>query len=200
MHVLEGLPPGWLYLAVAGLGAIENVFPPFPSDVAIAFAAFLAGRGQLDPLGVLGAAWMGNVLAAVIVYTTARRYGRGLFRSRLGRRLISEKSLGEIELAFHRHRRWGVFLMRLLPVWRGVVPPSAGIVGLPPLGTLTSVAAASAVWYGILVLGVAALGTNLEAIRAALAGVNLVLGVVAGVVLVGVAIWIRGITRRQWPG
>lgn len=163
----------------------------------IAFAAFLAGRGQLDTWGVLGSAWAGNVLAALFVYTAARRYGRGLFRTRLGRRVISEASLQEIELAFQRHGPWGVFFMRLLPVWRGVVPLSAGIAGLSPLPTFVSIGAASAVWYGFLVLGVAAFGSNLDAIRAALAGVDLVLGVLAGAVLVGFVIWIRKVTRRR---
>lgn len=194
---LQSLPPWWLYLAVGALGAIENVFPPFPSDLGIAFAALLAGRGGLVTWGVLGSAWTGNVLAAWVVYLAARRYGRGAFRNRWGRRLISETSLTDIERAYHRHRRWGVFLLRLLPVWRGLVPPSAGIAGLPPLGTLVSIAAASAVWYAILVVGVAALGTSLDAIRAALARVNLVLGILAFVVLVGVGLWVWKIARRQ---
>jgi membrane protein DedA with SNARE-associated domain len=46
---LAGLPPVAIYSVIALMAAIENIFPPFPADTAIALGAFLAHRGVTDP-------------------------------------------------------------------------------------------------------------------------------------------------------
>ena len=38
---LSAVNPVWVYLAVAGIAYIENIFPPFPSDVVVVFARSL---------------------------------------------------------------------------------------------------------------------------------------------------------------
>lgn len=196
LHTLESLPPGPLYGLIAILAAVENVIPPVPADTAVALGAFLAGRGVLDPWLVFGVTWSANVLTAAAVYLLARRYGRAFFQGRLGRRLVSAATLAGIGRAYERHGGYGIFASRLLPVWRGLVPPFAGIAGLSPARTLLPVALASALWYGGLIFLVATLGTNLEAVLAALRRVNVVLGVLAVGLLIAVGVLVRRARRR----
>ena len=47
LRFLDSLPPGLLYAAIAGLAALESVFPPVPADTAAAFGAFLALLGRI---------------------------------------------------------------------------------------------------------------------------------------------------------
>src|SRR6266571_4284408 len=112
----------------------------------------------------------------------ARRVPRGPGRARplggLRHRLGRERH--------HRHGLYGIFLSRLLPVWRAVVAPFAGIAGLPPAPTLLPLALASALWYGALTFLVTTLGANFDEVVRVLHRVNAVLTVVA-VVAVGVA-------------
>jgi len=186
--LLETLPPGPLYVLIAVLAALENVFPPVPADTAVALGALLAGRGTLDGWAVFGVTWVANVGSAAAVYALARRYGRALFRGPIGRKLLPEPVLAHLEREYHRHGSYGIFLSRLLPVWRAVVPPFSGIAGLSPARALVPLAVASGLWYGTLTVLVMRLGSNFDAILAQLARVNRVLGVAAVVVLVAVAV------------
>jgi membrane protein DedA with SNARE-associated domain len=187
---LESLPAGLLYGAIAALAALENVIPPAPADTAVALGAFLAGRGILDPWAVFGVTWSANVGAGAGVYLLARRYGRPAFRGRLGRRLLSERTIERIEREYERHGTYGIFVSRLLPVWRGVVMPFAGLAGIPAPRVLISLALASALWYGSLTWIVSTLGTNLDTVLALLRRVNNVLGLVALAAFVALALWI----------
>jgi len=191
---LESLPPGPLYATIATLAAVENVFPPVPADVSVALGAFLAGRGLLDPWIVFLLTWIANTTAGALVYAVSRRYGRAFFTGRLGRRLLPEAVLARVEFEYARHGTWGIFLSRLLPVWRGVVMPFAGIAGVPAWRALLPLAAASAVYYGLLVLLVTRLGTNADAVLAAIGHLNLILGIAA---LAGTALVVVLIVRRR---
>ncbi|MGH7538316.1 MAG: DedA family protein [Gemmatimonadales bacterium] len=193
---LESLPEVPLYAVVGVFAAIENIFPPAPADVAIGLGAFLAGRGTLDLWTVFAVTWVCNVGSAALVYAVGRRYGRAFFAGRLGRRLLSERTLAHIEEAYAEHGSWGIFVSRLLPVWRAVVPPFAGVARVPAGRFLFAVALASGLYYGALTYLVATLGTNLEAVNHALARVNVVLGVVAAVLLLAFVIWILRRLKR----
>ena len=137
--------------------------------------------------------WTGNVGSAALVYAVGRRYGRAFFSGPIGRRLLSERTLAHIEEAYARHGLWGIFLSRLLPVWRAVVPPFAGVARVPAARAILPMAVASGLWYGAIVWLVATLGTNLETVTHELARVNLVLGVVAVLLLI---LFVRWTYRR----
>lgn len=175
---------------ILGLAALENIVPPLPADTAVALGAFLAGRGTLDAWAVFGITWGGNVGSAAAVYALGRRYGREFFRGRIGRKLLPESVLRHIEDQYHRHGAYGIFLSRLLPVWRAVVPPFAGVAGLSAPRTLIPIALASGMWYGALIFFVVRLGSNLEAALAVLARVNRGLGAVALALVIFLAVWI----------
>lgn len=169
------------------LAAAENVFPPVPADTVVAAGAFLAGRGTLNPWAVFGVTWTGNVASAALVYAAARRYGRAFLIGPLGHRLVPPAVLAHIAAIYERHGSGGIFLSRLLPVWRAVVPPFAGMAGLGAARTLVPVALASGLWYGAITYLVATLGSNIDAVLATLGHVNRVLGAVAVAGLLGLA-------------
>jgi len=193
---LESLPAGPLYGLIAALAAVENVFPPVPADTAVALGAFLAGRGVMDPWMVFGVTWTANVSSGAAVYALARRHGRALFQGVLGRRLFSDATIAHIEAQYHRHGTWGIFLSRLLPVWRGLVMPFAGIARVPAWRALLPLAAASALYYGALTFLITTLGTNLEDVLRVVGRVNAVLAVLAGALLLAVVLWILRRLKR----
>jgi len=189
VHFFESLPPGPLYGLIAALAAVENVFPPVPADSAVALGAFLAGRGIMDPWLVFGLTWSANVGSGAVVYALARRHGRALFQGVLGRRLVSDATIARIEEQYARHGSWGIFFSRLLPVWRGLVMPFAGIAGVPAWRALVPLALASGLYYGALTFVVTTLGTNLEDVLRVLGRVNAVLAVIAVVLLLAAVLW-----------
>jgi membrane protein DedA with SNARE-associated domain len=86
-----------VYAVLALLAAVENVVPPVPSDAAVALGAFLSHRGVTTFVAVFLVTWVSNLAGAAGVYFAARRYGRRLFASPTGRRLLAPRSLAVIE-------------------------------------------------------------------------------------------------------
>ena len=185
-----------MYGLIAALAAVENVFPPVPADTAVALGAFLAGREIMDAWLVFGVTWTANVGSGAAVYALARRHGKALFQGVLGRRLFSDATIARIEEQYRRHGTWGIFLSRLLPVWRGLVMPFAGIARVPAWRALIPMAAASALYYGALTFLVTTLGTNLEDVLRVLGRVNTVLGILAVALLLAAALWILRRLKR----
>ena len=163
---------------------VENFFPPSPSDVFVVLAAFLSHRGHLRAGTIFVVAFGFGVLGAVTVYWASRRFGRRFFQGRLGRRLITPSTFAAIEREYLRFGVVGIFLFRMLPAFRAVVAPFAGLVDLGPARTLIPITLACAVWYGGLVILGVTVGSNWEAIEGLVGRLNQTLWIVAGVVLV----------------
>ena len=168
-----------------------------PADVAVALGAFLSGRGVMNPWLVFVLTWIANVSSGAGVYALARRHGEVVTRGFLGRHIFTPKTVAHIEEQYRRHGSYGIFFSRLLPVWRAVVMPFAGIARVPPARALIPMALASAVYYGALTYIINRLGTDLDRVLAFVARVNSVLAIVAGALILIIVVWIVRRRRQQ---
>jgi membrane protein DedA with SNARE-associated domain len=195
---LAGLPPVAIYGVIALMAAIENIFPPFPADTAIALGAFLAHRGVTDPWLVFVVTFVANMGGAMLMYALASRHAAALFGSRFFGRFLSETAMVKVREEYTRYGIAGLFVGRILPGFRAVVAPFAGLIHLSPWRAFLPMALASAVWYGGLIFVAAELGNQFDKIRDVISGVNITLGVVSGlVVLVAVVLIMRRRRRRR---
>lgn len=188
-----------MYLVLGLLSAAENILPILPADTAVALGAFLSHRGVTVPLAVFLVVWISNILGATAVYLASRRYGRRLFATGAGRRLLTPRSLAVIEREYLRFGGLGIFISRLLPGVRAVVPPFVGLADLSLFRAITPIALASGLWYGAITLLGALLGSQWNRITAAVASANRVLAIVSIVLVVAVAIWYL-VRRRRAEG
>jgi membrane protein DedA with SNARE-associated domain/uncharacterized tellurite resistance protein B-like protein len=181
------------------LAAVENVVPPVPSDAAVALGAFLSNRGLTQPLGVFLVTWVANLAGAAAVYLVARRYGRRLFATGVGRRLLAPRSLAIIEREYLRFGVIGIFVSRFLPGIRAVVPPFAGLVNLTPMKTLAPIGLASALWYGGITAVGSLIGSEWDRINHLISSVNRTLGVLTAAVALAALIgyWLARRRRRR---
>jgi len=138
-----------------------------------------------------------DVGSAAGVYALARRHGALVSRGFLGRHIFTPRTVAHIEEQYRRHGAYGIFFSRLLPVWRGVVMPFAGIARVPAWRALIPMALASAIYYGALTYLVSRLGTDLDVVLRIVRGVNAGLAVVAGVLIVVIVLWIIRRRRRR---
>ena len=182
---------------LALLAAVENVLPPVPSDAAVALGSFLSHRHVTTPLAVFLVTWTANLVGAAGVYLAARRYGRRLFASPTGRRLLAPRSLAILEREYLRFGVIGIFFSRFLPGIRAVVPPFAGLVGLGAVRTFVPMGIASGIWYGGITIVGAVIGAEWTRITALLAGVNRTMGILALAVAAAGAIWYLVRSRRR---
>jgi membrane protein DedA with SNARE-associated domain len=179
-----------LYVAIAGLSAFENFFPPFPSDAVIAFGSFLAARAHGSPLVVLLVGWFGNVAGATVTYILGRRYGGKAFLRRI-EKYAGPTAEDRIRTLYKKYGFAGLFVSRFLPGVRAIVPPFAGAIKLPAFGVILSIASASAVWFGIITFLAFRAGNNWDLLQRYLVRSSKVAGGLAiGVVLLVVVIWL----------
>lgn len=194
---LMALPPVAVYGVIALLAVVENLFPPFPADTGIAIGAFLAHRGVTQPWIVLTVVLVANTGGAMAIYLLAARHSSRLLRSRMARAILSENALARVRSEYDRFGTTGLFLTRLLPGVRAVVPPFAGLIHLGAWRVAAVVLVAGAVWYGAIIFIATKLGENLDWVVSVIGSMNRVTGVVAVIGVVGVVWWIA---RRKRTG
>ena len=196
LNWLSTLPPLAVYVVLALLAAVENIIPPVPADMAVALGAFLTHRGVTTLPMVFAVTWAANVLGAVGVYFAARRYGRRLFATGPGRRLLAPSAIASIERGYLRFGVLGIFFARLLPGIRAVVAPFAGLANLSSARAIIPMAVASALWYGGVSIVGATIGAEWARIQALLVAVNRTLGAV-GIVAILVVVLVVLLRRRR---
>lgn len=125
----------WLVDTVAGLGyagivalmAVESSFIPFPSEVVMIPAGYLAAQGQMDISLVILAGLAGSMIGAYVNYFGALWIGRR-FLEQYGRYFfISPKTLEKMDLFFERHGAISTFIGRLIPGVRQLISIPAGL-------------------------------------------------------------------------
>jgi len=193
---LSGLPLPVLYLAIAGISAIENIFPPFPADAVVAFGAFLAARGTGTPYSAFLFAWVGNLLGASLTYYIGRRYGSGPFLMRL-ERWVGRNAEERFMALYARYGLPALFVTRFLPAVRSLVPPLAGAMKLPPLPVALAVATASGIWFAFLTWIAFRAGSSWDVLYSRIVHSSKIVGLSAAVLVVVIAVGLYVRHRRK---
>jgi membrane protein DedA with SNARE-associated domain len=142
------------YIGIFGLMALENIFPPIPSELIMPLAGFTVARGDLNLAGVLLAGTAGSVAGALPWYYAGKMYGQERLKevsARHGRWLtVSPKEIDGALVAFDKHGRKAVFLGRLAPAIRTLISVPAGIARMSLLPFLAFSTAGSLIWCSLL--------------------------------------------------
>lgn len=194
---LTGLPPAALYAALAAAAAVENVFPPLPSDTVVAFGSFIAARGHGSAVGSFLSTWTGNIVGAMFMYYLGRRFGAQRLMARLSKGGDASAE-SRIRAWYGRRGVWALAFSRFLPGARALVPPMAGALRVPPLQALIAMALASGVWYGLITWLAFRVGDDWESLSARIGGTSRAVGLGAlAVALVVVALLLVRRTRAR---
>jgi len=194
---LSALPIGTLYIAIGTISAIENIFPPFPADVVVAFGSFLAARGEASPYTTFLVAWLGNLAGAALMYYVGRRYGSSAFMSRL-ERWAGKGAEQRLMALYGRYGLPALFISRFLPAIRAVVPPFAGAMKLPVIPVTIAIAAASGIWFAFITFLAYRAGSNWEVLYGTIVKSGKIVGLSATVIVILVAAFVF-IRRRRRP-
>jgi membrane protein DedA with SNARE-associated domain len=143
------------YLGVAMLVAIENVFPPIPSEVVLGLAGYTASTGDAWVVGMIIAATIGSVVGAWALYGLSAAIGPVRVRAitiRYGTWIgFGETDLDRAEEWFDRRSRSAVLLCRCLPLIRSLISIPAGFRRMPLVTFTVFTLIGSLVWNTILV-------------------------------------------------
>lgn len=156
---IAAMAPTWGYVFIFVFMAVESSFIPFPSEIVMIPAGFLAARGELSlhaafpdlavaiAVGLLGSllgAYVNYFLSAFLGKPFLRRYGKWFF--------LSPAALDRACEIFNRYGNLTTFVCRLLPAIRQLISIPAGIARMP-FGPFTLYTALGAgIWTAVLAL------------------------------------------------
>jgi len=179
------------YTGVVALMFLESSFFPFPSEVVLPPAGYLAWKGEMSLGVVIAAGIAGSILGALFNYWVAVRFGRP-FLLKYGKYFfVSAESMAKAEVFFERHGHVSTFVGRLLPVIRQYISLPAGVARMSlGLFTLFTTLGAGA-WVVVLTLVGYLLGEHQERLARYLHILPLVCVGAALLLVLAYVIWLR---------
>ena len=138
MHIISAIT-AWLvdtigrmgYTGIISLMFLESSFFPFPSEVVMPPAGYLAWKGEMSLILVLISGIAGSLLGALFNYWIAVKFGRP-FLLRWGKYFfVSPESIDKADKFFLKHGHISTLVGRLLPVIRQYISLPAGIARMP---------------------------------------------------------------------
>lgn len=118
------------YLSIFLLMFIESTFFPFPSEIVMIPAGYLAFQGDMNLYIIILVGILGSVSGALLNYYLAMTFGKG-FILRYGKYFfIKEKTLDKLEDFFTKHGEISTFTGRLIPGIRQLISLPAGLTGM----------------------------------------------------------------------
>ena len=152
------------YAGVALLVALENLFPPIPSEVVLPLAGFVAASEEASIGGMVLAATIGSMLGAYALYGVSAAVGPIRLRrfvEKYGRWLrLGGDDLDRAEAWFDQKARTVVMISRCVPLMRSLISVPAGFRRMPLLQFSMYTLAGSLVWNLALVGAGYLLGEN----------------------------------------
>ncbi|MFF8655718.1 DedA family protein [Streptomyces huasconensis] len=138
----------------AGLAiALENLFPPLPSEVILPLTGFAAGQGVITLFSALFWTTLGSVVGAAALYGIGVAFGRERMHALWARLpLVKASDLERTEAWFARHGTKAVLLGRMVPIFRSLISVPAGVERMPLPIFLALTTLGSLVWNSVLVL------------------------------------------------
>ncbi|WP_258345251.1 DedA family protein [Saccharopolyspora gregorii] len=160
---------GWVVSVMETLGgpgagliiALENVFPPIPSELILPLAGFAASRGDMNIVSAVLWTTIGSIVGALVLYWLGASLGRDRMR-RIAARLplVKVADVDRTEAWFAKHGVKAVFLGRMIPLFRSFISLPAGVekMALPTFVLFTALG--SLIWNTLFVVAGYLLGEN----------------------------------------
>lgn len=150
---LDNLNYWWIILFMA----IESSFIPFPSEVVMIPAAYMAAEtGEMSFPMVILSGTVGALIGALINYALSYFLGRpiiyGFANSRFGHMcLIDAEKVEQAEKYFDKHGAISTLIGRMIPAIRQLISIPAGLSKMNLVSFVTFTCIGAAIWNTILV-------------------------------------------------
>jgi len=156
------------YLGIFLLIALENIFPPIPSEVILTFGGFMTTESSLSKIGVIFFSTLGSVIGAIILFWIGTLLDIKTLEKivdRWGHFLrLTKKDVHKADEWFSKYGVWTVFFCRLIPLIRSLISIPAGMARMNFWIFLLFTTLGSLIWNTILVLVGASVGASWEKI------------------------------------
>lgn len=175
----------WGYLGIFIMMAIESSFIPFPSEIVLVPAGYLASKGEMNIVYIMGSALGGSLVGALINYYLAITLGRK-FLCKFGKYFfISPQTLEKMEKYFKKHGHISTFTGRLIPGIRQLISIPAGLARMNIVEFSIFTILGAGIWALILTLVGYFIGANESLIKEYLKEITIIM-----LALLSILVWI----------
>lgn len=153
IHWIQTLPPLSIYMVFLLVAYTENILPPIPGDLLVAFGGYLAAESIISFWIVLVLTTVASVVGFMSMYWLGSRWGIGIQQQKKEFWLMRFISLRYINKVRDWMKRWGqgvIIANRFLAGTRSVISLTAGISHTPIFPTVVSSTVSSILWNAIL--------------------------------------------------
>ena len=167
MHefIIEAIARGG-YVGILLLMAIENVFPPIPSEVIMGLGGVLVARGAMEFWPLLLAGTVGSTAGNYAWFWVGDKWGYKRLApivDRHGRWLTLEwEDIEKAQRFFQRHGQWVVLFLRFSPFLRTMISLPAGLSHMKAWKFLLFTFVGAGIWNVLLIMGGQWLGRYFE--------------------------------------
>lgn len=156
------------YVGIMFLMALENIFPPIPSELILTFGGYMTTKSTLSILGVVISATVGSVVGAIVLYIIGLQLDVEKLEKivdRWGHILhITINDIHKADAWFDKYGPWTVFFCRFVPLIRSLISIPAGMSNMNAGIFLLFTTLGTLIWNSILVYLGASLGDSWEVI------------------------------------
>ena len=157
------------YFGICLLIAVENIFPPIPSEVILLFGGFMTTYSKINIIGVIISSTIGSLLGALILYYIGKILNKErlkkLVRGKIGKTLrLKEKDIDKADEWFDKKGNKTVFYCRFVPILRSLISIPAGMREMKMSKFLIYTIVGSAIWNTVLTIIGNRVGKNWESI------------------------------------
>lgn len=148
------------YLGIGVLIAIENIFPPIPSEVILTFGGFMTTYSNMNVWIVILSSTVGAVIGALVLYSIGRlvtpEHLKNLVSGKVGKALhLQTSDISKAGKWFVRKGNLAVFFCRFVPIVRSLISIPAGTAKMNLGAFLVLTTLGTTIWNTVLVwLGV----------------------------------------------
>lgn len=153
------------YFGVFFLIAFENIFPPIPSEVILAFGGFMTTYTNLSVPFVIIAATLGSLVGAYVLYFIGKILNKERLKKivsgKVGKVLhLKAEDIDKADEWFDRKGNLTVFFCRFIPIVRSLISIPAGMSEMPLFKFTCYTVIGSAIWNTVLVVLGSIMGEN----------------------------------------
>lgn len=157
------------YIGVFLLIAIENIFPPIPSEVILLFGGFMTTYSELSIIIMIIFATLGSLIGAIILYYIGRLLNKErlkkIISGRIGRILrLKNSDIDKADQWFDTKGNKTVFFCRFIPIVRSLISIPAGMSEMPLGKFFLYTTFGSLIWNSVLIVIGALVGEKWESI------------------------------------
>ncbi|UOQ95774.1 DedA family protein [Halobacillus shinanisalinarum] len=181
------------YIGIFALIALENIFPPIPSEVILTFSGFVTTSTHLSIFGVVISSTLGSITGAVGLY------GVGLLLDvermekivdKWGKVLrLTRKDIHKADSWFDKYGPWTVFLCRFVPLIRSLISIPAGMSNMNFTAFFVLTTLGTLIWNTVLIWIGASVGDSWHSILTYMDIYSSVVYIILAVAVVAAVYW-----------